>query len=136
MVLKPITLHLPEPLYERVKVTAEATDRSLEEVAEQVLDISFPPLEEDLPSQLRDALAALNTMSDDELWHIARGHLAEDKADRLEMLINARKERVLPDEKGQELEALLAEGDLIMLKKAESYRLLTRRGYTIPWLNH
>ena len=136
MVLKPITLHLPEPLYERVKVTAEATDRSLEEVAEQVLDISFPPLEEDLPSQLRDALAALNTMSDDELWRIARSHLAEDKADRLEMLINARKERVLPDEKGQELEALLAEGDLIMLKKAESYRLLTRRGYTIPWLNH
>lgn len=136
MVLKPITLHLPEPLYERVKVTAEATDRSLEEVAEQVLDISFPPLEEDLPSQLRDALAALNTMSDDELWRIARSHLAEDKANRLEMLIDARKERVLTNEEGQELEALLAEGDLIMLKKAESYRLLTRRGYTIPWLNH
>ena len=67
---------------------------------------------------------------------VSRSHLAEDKAKRLEMLIDARKERVLTDDEGKELEALLAEGDLIMLKKAESYRLLTRRGYMIPWLNH
>lgn len=135
MVLKPLTLHLPEPLYERVKVTAEATDRSLEEVAEQVLALSIPLLEEDLPPDLRDDLAALNLMSDDELWRIARSHLAEDKAERLEGLIDTRKERVLTNDESQELEALLAKGDLIMLKKAESYRLLTRRGYTIPWLN-
>ena len=135
MVLKPLTVYLPEPLYERVKETAVATDRSLEEVAEQLIALSVPPLEKDLPSELRNALAALNLMSDDELWRIARSHLDDDKHERFEILVDASKERVLTIEEEQELEALSNQADLIMLKKAESYRLLTRRGYTIPWLN-
>ena len=135
MVLKPLTVYLPEPLYERVKETAVATDRSLEEVAEQLIALSVPPLEEDLPPELRNALAALNLMSDEELWRIARSHLDDDKHERFEILVDASKERVLTVEEEQELEALSNQADLIMLKKAESYRLLTRRGYTIPWLN-
>jgi hypothetical protein len=135
MVLKSLTVHLPEPLYERVKETAAATDRSLEEVAEQLIALSVPPLEDDLSPQLRNALAALNLMSDDQLWRIARSQLAEGKHERFEVLIDARKERDLTIDEEKELEALSYEANLIMLQKAESYRLLTRRGYTIPWLN-
>ena len=74
-------------------------------------------------------------MNDDELWQIARDEMDETKQDRLELLIEARKERDLTDKEESQLTALLGEGDLIMLKKAESYRLLTRRGHVIPWLN-
>ena len=135
MVLKPLTVYLPEPVYERVKVTATATERSLEEVAEQLIALAVPPLEEDLPPDLRDALASLNLMSDDELWQVARGQLADDKQERFQALIDTREERELTSDEEGELDSLSREADLIMLKKAESYRLLTRRGHIIPWLN-
>ena len=135
MVLKPLTVYLPEPVYERVKVTATATERSLEEVAEQLIALAVPPLEEDLPPDLRDALASLNLMSDDELWQVARGQLADDKQERFQALIDTREKRELTSDEEGELDSLSREADLIMLKKAESYRLLTRRGHIIPWLN-
>lgn len=135
MILKPLTVYLPEPVYERVKMTATATERSLEEVAEQLIALSVPPLEEDLPPDLRDALASLNLMSDDELWLIAQDQLTNHKQERFEALLDARTERDLTRDEEGEMYALSREADLIMLKKAESYRLLTRRGHMIPWLN-
>lgn len=135
MILKPLTVYLPEPVYERVKMTATATERSLEEVAEQLIALSVPPLEEGLPPDLRDALASLNLMSDDELWLIAQDQLTNHKQERFEALLDARTERDLTRDEEGEMYALSREADLIMLEKAESYRLLTRRGHMIPWLN-
>jgi hypothetical protein len=50
-------------------------------------------------------------------------------------LTEINKDRELTSDEAQEFESLFTEGEAIMVKKAESYRLLTRRGYTIPWLN-
>jgi len=135
MTLRTVTVRLRDDVYKRAEETAEAGALSLDQVIEQSLAYTLPPLEEDLPPDLRAVLSALTFMDDDELWQIARDEMDETKHDRLELLIEARKERDLTDKEESQLTALLGEGDLIMLKKAESYRLLTRRGHVIPWLN-
>ncbi len=135
MQVKTVTVQLPEMIYRQVKETAEATSRPLEEVLAQSIARSFPPLEEDLPAELREELSSLMSLSDDELWQIARGETPLDEQDRLEELTGIRKERDLTPAEAQEFETLYAAGELMMLKKAEAYRLLTYRGFTIPWLS-
>ncbi len=134
--LRTITVNLPDTLYRRAEETAEASALSMEQVIEQSLAYTLPPLEDDLPPDVRAALSALTFMDDDELWQIARSEMDEDKQVRLEVLTEARQERRLTAEEEAERKQLLGEGDLVMLKKAESYRLLTRRGQVVPWLNH
>lgn len=135
MTLRTVTVRLRDDVYKRAEETAEAGALSLDQVIEQSLAYTLPPLEDDLPTDLRAVLSALTFMDDDELWQIARDEMDETNQDRLELLIETRKERDLTDKEESDLTALLGEGDLIMLKKAESYRLLTRRGHVIPWLN-
>jgi hypothetical protein len=135
MTLRTITVSLPDSLYKRAEETAEASALSLEQVIEQSLASTLPPLEDDLPPDIRTALSALTFMDDEELWLIAREELDEAKQARLGLLTEAHEERDLTDGEEAELVALFDEGDLIMLKKAESYRLLTRRGHIIPWIN-
>ncbi len=134
MAVKTVTVQLPETLYRQAKETAAATSLSLEEVLAQSIALSLPPLEEDLPADLRAELSALMLLSDDELWRVARGEMAVDKQERLEVLTGIREERDLTLDESLEFKSLFAEGETIMVKKAESFRLLTRRGYTIPWL--
>ena len=135
MTLRTVTVRLRDDVYKRAEETAEAGALSLDQVIEQSLAYTLPPIEDDLPTDLRAVLSALTFMDDDELWQIARDEMDETNQDRLELLIETRKERDLTDKEESDLTALLGEGDLIMLKKAESYRLLTRRGHVIPWLN-
>ncbi len=135
MTLKTVTVSLPETLYKRAQETAEATDLSLDEVLAQSIALSLPPLEDDLPAPTRADLSALALLSAGALWQVARSALAAQKEKRLEDLIEDRKERSLAESEQEELKALLAESEAIMRRKAESYRLLTRRGFIIPWLN-
>jgi hypothetical protein len=133
--VRTVTVELPETLYRQAEETAAATSLSLEEVLAQSIALSLPPLEDDIPTELRAELSAMMLLSDDELWQIARDELDDAKQERLRLLTEARKGRDLTSDEASELATLLDEGDLIMLKKAESYRLLTRRGHIIPWLN-
>ena len=61
-----VTLTLPETLYERAKETAQAIDRSLEQVLTQSIALSLPALETDLPPNIRSELVALSLLNDDE----------------------------------------------------------------------
>lgn len=135
MATRTVTVELPETLYQQAKVTAAATSLSLEEVLAQSIALSLPPLEDDLPTDLRAELSALMLLSDDDLWQVARSELPEEQQERLEALTELRKERELSNDEAEEFESLFAAGEKIMVRKAESYRLLTRRGYTIPWLS-
>jgi predicted transcriptional regulator len=126
-----ITVTLPEALYERVKETAEASARSVEEVFAQSIALSLPGLEQDLPSALRSELAALPLLSDAELEHIAHGTLEEEQQARLEALAELQKQRPLTAAEESMLAHLMDEAHRVMLCKAEAYRLLARRGHAI-----
>src|SRR5215510_2662226 len=126
-----ITVTLPEVLYERVKITAEASARSVEEVCTQSIALSLPELEDDLPPAIRAELAALPLLSDAELEHIAHGRMREEDQTQLEMLAEVQKQRLLTTAEETQLAQLLAEAQHLMLRKAEAYRLLARRGHAV-----
>lgn len=135
MTVRTITVQLPETLYRQAKETAAARSLSIEEVVMQSIAISLPPLEDDLPADLRSALSSLMLLGDDELWAIARSEMDEPDQDRLEALTELREGGTLSYPENEEFEGLLSKSDFLMVKKAEAYRLLTRRGYSIPWVN-
>jgi len=126
-----IALTLPEPLYERVKETAEVVGRSLEQVLTQSIALSLPPLETDLPLALRSEMASLSLLGDGELWAIARDMMDEQQQTALQVLAEAQKHRSLTPSEQSELTQLMDRAERVMLRKAEAYRLLARRGYTV-----
>ena len=126
-----ITVTLPEVLYERVKITAEASACSVEDVCAQSIALSLPELEGDLPSEVRSELAALPLLSDGELENIAHSHMNEEQQERLETLAEVQKQRPLTAAEESTLTQLMEEAQRLMVCKAEAYRLLARRGHTV-----
>ncbi len=126
-----VTIKIPEILYERARETAEATSLSLDQVFTQSIALSLPPLEDELSGETRGMLASLALLSDDELENIAQGQMYNSEQERLEELAETQKQRPLTPEEQKELAGLLTEAQLFMLRKAEAYRLLARRGYSV-----
>lgn len=126
-----ITVTLPEVLYERVKITAEASARSLEDVCAQSIALSLPELEEDLPPETRSELAALPLLGDTELEHITHCAMDEEQQEELETLAELQKQRPLTTAEESTLAHLMEEAQRMMLRKAEAYHLLARRGHAV-----
>ncbi len=131
MPARAVTLTLPEALYDRVRATADASSRSVQDVMTQSIALSLPPLEEDLPPAVRSELAALSLKSDDELSRLADRSMAESRQDRLEELAELNKKRSLSHAEASALAQLMEEAQQVMLSKAEVYRLLAHRGRTV-----
>ncbi|NJL28573.1 MAG: hypothetical protein HC897_12140 [Thermoanaerobaculia bacterium] len=131
MIERTVSVTLPEPLYERVRETATASARSLQEILIRSIALLFPPLEDDLPAELRPELAALSVANDAELRRLAEMSMSPEQQARLEALAEHRKTRELDASEEQALADLMAEAQRLMLHKAEAYRLLARRGYQV-----
>lgn len=126
-----ITITLPDALYERIRETAEVSSRSLEEVVTQSIALSLPPLEADLPPEIRSELAAFPLLSDTELWDLATGPMDEEHQVRLEALAESQEHRPLTEEEQSTLARLMEEARQVMLRRAEAYRLLAQRGHEV-----
>lgn len=131
MSVQTVTLTLPKALYERAKETARAVDRSLEQVLTQSIALSLPALEADLSPAIRSELVALPLLSDAELWAIARSTMDECRQACLQNLAETQKHRSLTPAEQSDLAQLVDEAERVMLRKAEAYRLLARRGYAV-----
>lgn len=126
-----LTLALPESLYRRLERTAEATKQPLEEIALHALSLGSPPAWDDVPPELQLALAALDRMDDDALWKIAKGRMTADLSRRDDLLARNAEGGLSPEEQA-ELDRLLQEQDLFMLRKAHAAALLQWRGRRVP----
>ena len=131
MTARTVTLTLPQTLYERARETAQAIDRPVEQVLIQSIAISLPILETDLPPDVLADLGALPLTSDDELWSIARSKMDNDQQTLLQDLAEAQKHRSLTSNEQADLDKLMNQAERVMLRKAEAYHLLARRGYTV-----
>src|SRR5579859_2536883 len=127
----PVTLQLPEHLYERLHEMAEAASQPVEAVAIQYLESTLDGDFVGLPSDEQQELMALNRLSDDALWTIAGEQMPHSQLDRMSLLLALNKRSTLTDAETAELDVLLARGDRLMLRKAEAAAILTRRGYQI-----
>jgi hypothetical protein len=129
-----ITLTLPDALYRRAKDMARASALSLEEVVTTSVAVALPNLEDEMPPSIRVALAALPLLTDEELQVVADSMMATDEQNRLEELVELQKKQPLTETEESSLVHLMEQAQLVLLRKAEAYRLLARRGYT-PFQN-
>lgn len=74
-----VTVTLSEPLYERVRITAEAAARPVEELLSQFIATACPLFDDDLPMEMRSEFAGWVLLSDTDLWEIAQSRFEETK---------------------------------------------------------
>ena len=130
-----VIIHLPDHLLHRLERVAELTGQPLEGVIVRTLSSNLPPLPDDLPDATRDALQALESLSDDELWDLTRATLPEDQYARVTALREQRLDGMLDADEQDELEHLLQAADLLTLRKAYAAVLLKWRGHRVPLLS-
>jgi hypothetical protein len=87
-----------------------------------------------LPPELEGELEALDRLSDDVLWAVARSRMIAPKQRRWRRLLERNQRGVLTEPERRELDRLNADGDRLTLCKAHAYLLLKERGYPIPEL--
>ena len=101
-----ITIHLPDNLYRRLERLALLTSQPLERLIVKTLSSSLPPLPDDLAPALRDALLALESLSDDELQQVAQATMPNIQYERLMTLRETQRERPLTADEQEGLDQL------------------------------
>ncbi len=127
-----VSVELPEDLYERLCETASAAARSVQDVVMASIAISLPPLEKDLPPEVRSELGPMALLSAEELREMSRLSLDQDRQTRLESLAQLQKKQALSDAEQAELDELVEQAQRVMLQRAEARRLMALRGHPIP----
>jgi hypothetical protein len=126
---KPITLDLPDDLYDQVCYVAEQHQRPIEHVLIESIRLLFVPPS---PSpDLTTSLATLSNYTDEQLWAVVYQRLAWPQAQRLHELSAQTKQERLTTNEQHELDHLLTLNDRAMLLRSEALRLLKNRGHDI-----
>ena len=126
-----VPVQIPESLYRRLERAATATRRSVSDVLASSLAITLPTLA-DLPEALAHELAAMIWLNDEALRAAAQPTLTLDQQQRLSELNDRADRQPLSDQAQAEREALLAEYDRSMLRRAQAFAILAQRGYAVP----
>ncbi len=127
-----VSVELPEDLYQRVCETASAVARSVQDVVTASIAMSLPPLEKDLPPEIRSELGPMALLDAEELREMSCESLDHDRQVQLESLAQLQKKQALSDAERTELDELVKQAQRVMLRRAEARRLLALRGYEIP----
>ncbi len=129
------TIELPEELYTQLEQRAHASAQSVDTVVIRTLVSSLPPIPEpDLPQTVRDELAAMEQLSDEALWVIARSTMNSDSLAFYDLLRDRKVEGLLTPEGQQWLTRLSQDADALALRKAHASTLLKSRGHRLPTL--
>lgn len=132
MTTRDVTLSLPEFLYLRFQQMATATRQPVDDLLVRAVEMGGPPSWEEAPPRFQTELAALDRMTDDALWRVARSRHSADEATRMQVLLDGQASASLTSDEKSELESMLFQADLTMLRKAHAAALLRWRGHTIP----
>jgi len=128
--MQPVTLSLPEALYEKLRQRAEQTHRT---VADELLDlvVASLPAEDDLDPELERSVTQLATLGDAALIRAARTAMPADAAEELERLHLKRQREGLDEAEAEAAVALTRQYERIMLLRAEASALLAERGHDV-----
>ena len=134
MALRTITVTVPEEVYTQLEAQARSSARSVDDLVAQTLTRVLPPAEPDLPPSVQAELPAMEHLSDEALWAIARSTANDDKLALYDLLTERQNTGSLTLEGQRLLAQLRAEADALMVRKAHAYALLQSRGYVLPTL--
>jgi len=129
-----VVLQIPEALYQRLAIAAGATQRSLEDVILQALQIGSPPTWKDVPEEFQTDLASLDRLDDNSLWQIANSKKTPLEMERYYFLLSKQQEIELTDSEKLELEQYRTDRDRFMLLKSQAVAILKWRGHNIARL--
>ena len=128
MAVHSLTLSLPGSLYERLIRRAERTHRPVEvELLEAVA--TGMAVDEDLPTELAQAVSALHLLDDAALWRAAQSPLPTEVATQIEDLHLKRQFEGLTPNETQVLAAFMRRYEQTMLVRAQATLLLKQRGH-------
>ncbi len=131
MAVQPITLNLPDAIYQRLQHVANALNRPLEEVIFQSIEGNLPPAIDDLPSELRHELLTLQTMTDQALWAITKAELPPLQWSRHQVLLKKKQAGMLKAEEEAELTGLRNAVDRFVMRRSYAMALLKWRGHSL-----
>ena len=128
-----LTLNIPDDLYERLKERAAITRRSIEE--ELLILAGTALIEDEIPSDIQEAVAALTQLNDEALWQTARSSkLAPEQSEEIEDLHFKRQREGLTATQKDRLAELMHQYDRALLVRAHAVGLLHDRGYDVSVL--
>ena len=123
---QPITVTLPDELYGRLQQIAENSDRSLETVVLESLDLLF--FHSDSESiKLED----MENYPDEQLWAVVHRRMGWPESNQLHELSDKSKLTHLTEDEQAELDRLLEQVDRDLLLRSVALRLLKSRGHIV-----
>ena len=126
----PVTLAVPEHIYDRARQIAKATSQPLEQVLIKRLEESFTELSELQPDEQAE-LSAFKLLSDDTLRAISREQMSHARQEQMQRLMDRNSLGAITDHERQVLTELVKQGDRLTLRKAWAANVLMDRGYKI-----
>jgi|GEM_PF-950849 len=129
MVLRTVTLDLPDEEYELIAQIDAASNQSVEHVLRQSVDfmVQLPPL----TGQAEPILQAMESCTDMQLLAVVYRPFAPDDSLRLDALNEKIEEGILTQAEHEELLRLVTLLDRHTLLRAQAFYLLKTRGYDI-----
>ena len=126
----PVTIEIPDEVYERVRRVAQERARPVEQVLADHLADAFSALAA-LPADEQAELAAFRLLSDDTLRGLAGAQMTHREKERALYLGDRTSRGVLTPEERGEYERLVERGDRLTLRKAWAAGVLMDRGHTV-----
>jgi hypothetical protein len=127
----PITLTMPDQIYDPIMEIAEAKSVTVEEVGiaqlRSVQSVTLPSL----PADEESELIAFKFLSDDTLRAIAREQMLKRDQSRMQLLMTRNNMGDITADERDELAALVERGQRLTLRKAWGAAILIERGYAI-----
>jgi hypothetical protein len=129
-----IAVHIPESLFHKLKRVADLTHRSVEDVTVRSLEAALP-VEQNLPLDVANELAAMHLFSDEALWAATAPSLTPTEEYRLNQLTTMAGERNLTPAEEAEQQSLITTYHRSVLRRAKALAILAQRGHSIPVMN-
>lgn len=134
MVMQRVEIELPESVYQQLMRVAEETAQPVATLAAQSVMSNLPPSAADASPELRGDLLRMQTLETSELLKVAQSQMEIASHERQAELLERNQDGLLTDTERQELAALRAESDRLMLQKAYAWSVLRWRGQQVPSL--
>lgn len=126
-----VTLKIPDDVYQRLELNAQATQRSIEDILAHVLKVGSPPEWSDVPVEFQADLQGLDALDDRALQQLASAQKPESELERYDELLELNANGNLSPAEQAELEVLRKAAESFMLRKAQAAVLLRWRGYKV-----
>jgi hypothetical protein len=130
MTVHPVTLNLPDTVYEQIQRAATKKRRSVNDLLIEAVTAAAPAME--IASEnLHSALAQMAYLNDAALWQAARATMKPEQQERLETLHDKQQREGLTSEEEYEEAALLKLYRETILVRAQAVVLLKLRNYDV-----